>query len=127
MNLPPTRVQRKHHASRRRAWIPDRTAHVAPSPYKSGPIPPPKSPDSSQLPPPLVVRGRAPPPPPRRRSRAPPGREPGLRPSLPLTARPNPECPRRRSGLIDGVQEDPEGVEGPAEGPSHLLQRRSCG
>jgi len=25
---------------------------------------------------------------------------------------------------INGVEEDPEGVEGPAEGPAHFLQRR---
>ncbi|KAG8043853.1 hypothetical protein GUJ93_ZPchr0458g22679 [Zizania palustris] len=60
----------------------------------------------------------------RRRSRVLRGERPA---AAATTDRNQPECPRRRSGLIDGVQEDPEGVEGPAEGPSHLLQRRSCG
>jgi len=60
-------------------------------------------------------------PPATRRRRRAPRREGGGRsidPAPPLL------IPRHRSGLIHGVEEDPEGVEGPAKGPAHVLQRR---
>lgn len=88
---PPVRVPRKHHASRQRPRIRDRTAHVRPSPYKMSPraAPGPNPPTPRFLP--FVARAPAT----RRRRRAPRrrGRRPLHRPraaptwSLPGTDR----------------------------------------